>query len=81
MCSDCVAFFRRHAIHSGRPQVVTDPDGTRLFHPDGRIIPSPGLRDFEPAPPVAPDGVRRDEVMVGAAAGAGVGWNLPGQER
>jgi hypothetical protein len=86
MCSDCVEFFRRHAIHTGRPQIVTDPDGTRLFQPDGRIIPNPGPRDLGPAPPPSPqappspDGVGRDGVMVGAAAGATAGWNIPGQE-
>ena len=31
MCPDCREFFRRHAIDSGHPQVVTDPDGRRLF--------------------------------------------------
>jgi hypothetical protein len=44
MCPDCVEFFRRHATHTGQPQIVTDPDGTRLFHPDGRIIPNPDPR-------------------------------------
>jgi hypothetical protein len=83
MCPDCIEFFRRHAIHTGQPQVVTDPDGTRLFHPDGRIIPNPGPKDFGPAPPTPPgppDGVGREGVKVGAAAGADVGWNLPGHE-
>jgi hypothetical protein len=87
MCPDCVEFFHRHAIHTGRPQIVTDPDGTRLFHPDGRIIPNPGPKDLGPAPPTppqpptSPDGVGRDGVKVGAAAGATAGWNIPGQER
>jgi hypothetical protein len=83
MCADCQEFFRRHAIHTGRPQVVTDPDGTRLFHPDGRIIPNPGPNDFRPTPPQppsTPESVGRDRVLVGAAAGADVGWNTPGQE-
>jgi hypothetical protein len=84
MCSDCQEFFRRHAIHTGRPQIVTDPDGTRLFHPDGRIIPNPGPKDFGPAPPTSPqpptspDSPGRDGAMVGAAAGADAGWDLTG---
>jgi hypothetical protein len=80
MCADCQGFFRRQAIHTGRPQIVTDPDGTRLFHPDGRIIPNPGPNDFRPTPPQppgTPQSVGRDRVMVGAAAGVEVGWNLP----
>ena len=84
MCPDCREFFRRHAIDSGRPQVVTDPDGTRLFHPDGRIIPNPGPKDFGPAPPTSsppptsPDSSGRKGALVGAAAGADVGWTLTG---
>jgi len=81
--SGSAEFFRRHAIHTGRPQVVTDPDGTRLFHPDGRIIPNPGPNDFRPTPPQppsTPESVGRDRVLVGAAAGADVGWSTPGQE-
>ena len=86
MCPDCQEFFRRQAIHTGRPQIVTDPDGTRLFHPDGRIIPNPGPKDFGPAPPaspqppISPDSSGRDGALVGAAAGADAGWNLPGHE-
>ena len=83
MCPDCQEFFRRQAIHTGRPQVVTDPDGTRLFHPDGRIIPNPGPKDFgsappASAPPTSPDSSGREGALVGAAAGADVGWNLTG---
>jgi hypothetical protein len=84
MCPDCQEFFLRHAIHTGRPQVVTDPDGTRLFHPDGRIIPNPGPKDFPPPPPpppqppASPDSSGRTGTLVGAAAGADVGWNLTG---
>ena len=79
MCPDCQEFLRRQAIDTGRPQVVTDPDGTRLFHPDGRIIPNPGPKDFGPAPPTSPqpptspDSLGRDGTLVGAAAGADVG--------
>jgi hypothetical protein len=78
MCADCREFFRRHAIDSGRPQIVTDPDGTRLFHPDGRIIPNPGPKDFGPTPPTSPGNLGRDGALVGAAAGADVGWDLTG---
>ena len=84
MCPDCQEFFRRQAIDTGRPQVVTDPDGARLFHPDGRIIPDPGPKDFGPAPPTSPqppappDSFVRDGTLVGAAAGADVGWQVTG---
>jgi hypothetical protein len=42
-----------------------------LTHPDGRIIPNPGPKDFGPAPPQPPtssDGLGREGAMVGAAA-------------
>jgi hypothetical protein len=35
MCPDCVEFFQKHAQYTGKPQIVTDPTGTRIFHPDG----------------------------------------------
>ena len=37
MCSDCQAWFRQRAIDRGVPQVVADPDGTRVFMPDGTV--------------------------------------------
>jgi hypothetical protein len=37
MCSDCQGFFRAQAEYTGKPQVVTDPDMTRVFQPDGTV--------------------------------------------
>lgn len=37
MCACCQAFFKKHAQYTGRDQIVTDPDGTRIFHPDGTV--------------------------------------------
>jgi RHS repeat-associated protein len=37
MCSDCQDFFSSIAEDSGKPQVVTDPEMTRVFWPDGSI--------------------------------------------
>jgi hypothetical protein len=66
MCPDCVDFHRKLAEHTGRPQVVTDPNSTRLFLPGGDVVESPTLGDFPPLePPSAFDGR--------AAAGAGAG--------
>src|SRR6185295_1455569 len=31
MCTDCQDFFKRHAYYQGKPQTVTDPDGTWQF--------------------------------------------------
>jgi hypothetical protein len=38
MCSDCVDYFQKLAKATGHPQVVADPNVTRVFMPDGRII-------------------------------------------
>lgn len=43
---DCVDFHRKLAEHTGKSQLVTDPDTTRLFLPDGTVVKSPGLDDF-----------------------------------
>lgn len=37
MCEDCIPFFRKEAAHRGRTQVVSDPECTRVFEPDGTI--------------------------------------------
>ncbi len=37
MCSDCKNFFSKLAQSTGRQQVVTDPDVTRVFNPDGTV--------------------------------------------
>ncbi|NUS64620.1 MAG: RHS repeat protein [Saccharothrix sp.] len=41
-CADCQEFFRRLAVHRGQTQVVTGPDGTRTYLPDGSV-------NFDPA--------------------------------
>jgi hypothetical protein len=67
MCPDCVEFFAKHAIHSRQPQIVTDPNGTRLFNPDGRVIMNPGPDDF-PTPTKLPTDANEAH-LVGAGAG------------
>lgn len=37
MCPNCQEYMSLEAMHSGVPQVVTDPDGTRIFHPNGEV--------------------------------------------
>lgn len=37
MCLDCQAWFRQRAIDRGVPQFVADPEGTRVFMPDGTV--------------------------------------------
>jgi RHS repeat-associated protein len=37
MCKCCQGFFKKHAQATGKPQVVTDPEMTRIFHPDGTV--------------------------------------------
>jgi RHS repeat-associated protein len=37
MCADCQNFFSKQAEALGEPQVVTDPNVTRIFHPDGTV--------------------------------------------
>lgn len=37
MCRDCRTAFRHEAAAQGQRQVVTDPDMTRVFHPDGSV--------------------------------------------
>ena len=38
MCMDCQNFFNRLANYRGKPVVVADPTGVRIFYPDGRVI-------------------------------------------
>ena len=66
MCNDCVDFHRKLAEHTGQPQLVTDPNTSRLFLPDGRVVESPGIDDF----PRLQDPSRFDG---GAAAAGGAG--------
>ncbi len=37
MCDDCVEHYRAKATENQVPQVQTDPEMTRIFHPDGRV--------------------------------------------
>jgi RHS repeat-associated protein len=37
MCRDCQDYFAAQAQETGRPQVVTDPEVTRVFWPDGSV--------------------------------------------
>ncbi|WP_169791310.1 RHS repeat-associated core domain-containing protein [Sandaracinus amylolyticus] len=37
MCRDCRNYFRVEAAAQGRDLVVTDPNMTRVFHPDGSV--------------------------------------------
>jgi hypothetical protein len=37
MCDDCQAFYQKQAIYTKTTQVVTDPNGTWTFHPNGLI--------------------------------------------
>jgi len=41
MCSDCVAFFRHLACHTGTARIVRDPHCERVFMPDGTIKVTP----------------------------------------
>jgi hypothetical protein len=38
MCADCMNFFRREAAFRGKEQVVSDPEATRVFDPDGQTV-------------------------------------------
>jgi hypothetical protein len=38
MCTDCKGFFAKYAHHTGEPQLVTDPETTRLFLPNEQVI-------------------------------------------
>ena len=38
MCLDCRIYFRLLAQHVGESQVISDPDITRIFYSDGRVI-------------------------------------------
>jgi len=46
MCDDCKAFFSEMSMDTGKPLIVTDPDGTRVFLPDRTIIAAPSSSDF-----------------------------------
>jgi hypothetical protein len=43
MCGDCQKWFQQRAIYEGKPSIVTDPEATRIFWPDGHVetIPTP----------------------------------------
>jgi uncharacterized Zn-binding protein involved in type VI secretion len=47
ICKDCFAFFQKNAAATRKPQIVTDPECTRIFMPDGTVV----LPDGTPAPP------------------------------
>jgi len=38
MCPDCVEDFQQHAVDSGQPSVVSDPEQVHVFMPDGRHL-------------------------------------------
>jgi hypothetical protein len=38
MCGSCQRFKTADAMHRQRPQMVTDPDATRVFYPDGTVV-------------------------------------------
>lgn len=38
MCSNCITYFQKHAIHSNKVKITTDPIKTRLFFPSGEIL-------------------------------------------
>lgn len=46
MCDDCVGFHSRLAKHTGQPLLVTDPEKSHLFLPDGHVVESPTVEDF-----------------------------------
>lgn len=35
MCSDCQGFASKQAVATGQDVVVSDPNGTHVFYPDG----------------------------------------------
>lgn len=37
MCQDCQEFFTLEAIFRNKPQIVTDPNATRIFNPNGTV--------------------------------------------
>jgi hypothetical protein len=37
MCADCQRYFQKEAIFRGQDQIVSDPQFTRTFHPDGTV--------------------------------------------
>lgn len=37
MCDDCIGFFRKEAASRRKPQIVSDPQTTRVFDPDGTV--------------------------------------------
>jgi hypothetical protein len=65
MCPDCRQFFGRLAEHRQTTQVVSDPQGTWIFRPDGTSVHvPPGLELLSPAaasiwPPLAVGGATR----------------------
>lgn len=46
MCMDCQIFFKKLANHLGKPVVVADPAGVRVFFPDGRVVVAPTVREL-----------------------------------
>jgi hypothetical protein len=37
MCGDCKSWFEQRAKYEGKPSIVTDPEATRIFWPNGRV--------------------------------------------
>ncbi|WP_246637197.1 two-partner secretion domain-containing protein [Burkholderia catarinensis] len=41
MCTDCQAFYKAEAAAQNRPLVVSDPNATRIFLPNGNVMVNP----------------------------------------
>jgi hypothetical protein len=52
MCNDCQNYFSKLARDRGKPQVVADPEVTRIFRPDGSV----GVVDKNGAVSLVPSG-------------------------
>jgi len=41
MCTDCQAFYKAEAAAQNRPLIVSDPNATRIFLPNGNVLVNP----------------------------------------
>jgi hypothetical protein len=67
MCSTCQGMYKEAARLSQQPLLVQDPQGARLFLPNGDVKLDPAPSDFPAAQRLSPDDVRRG---VGGGTGA-----------
>ena len=71
MCGTCQDLYQHAAHYSQQPLLVQDPDGARLFLPNGDVVPNPDPSRYPDPVRITPADMRRGAGGAGATALAG----------